>query len=139
MDAYCGVGTISLLLADKVKKVEGVEIVESAINNAIENARINGIKNAIFICEDATKYILNNKDKFNVLFVDPPRKGLDDKFIESVLESNIKTIIYVSCNPKTLCENLYKLKANYNIQKITIVDMFPYTGHVESVVCLTRR
>ncbi|MDO5439899.1 MAG: 23S rRNA (uracil(1939)-C(5))-methyltransferase RlmD [Erysipelotrichaceae bacterium] len=138
LDLYSGIGTISLFLARKAKEVTGVEVVEPAVNNAIENAKMNNINNANFILGDARdpmdKYL---KDK-DVVIVDPPRKGLNESLINSIINSNINKVVYVSCNPATLARDLTLLKDTYNIGNITPVDMFPYTTHVESVVLLTR-
>lgn len=139
LDLYSGIGTISLFLARKAKEVTGVEVVEPAVNNAIENAKMNNINNANFILGDARdpmdKYL---KDK-DVVIVDPPRKGLNESLINSIINSNINKIVYVSCNPATLARDLTLLKDTYNMGNITLVDMFPYTTHVESVVLLTHK
>ena len=139
LDAYCGVGTISNMIARKVKKVEGVEIVEDAINNAIENSKLNNITNTTYYCEDATAYILNNKNYFDVIFVDPPRKGCSDEFLNALLESEAKKIIYISCNPETLVLNLQVLLEKYELKNSILVDMFPQTHHVETVVLLEKK
>ena len=138
LDLYSGIGTISLFLSKKVAKVTGLEIVKAAVENAKENAVMNNIENAEFVLEDAKnpldKY-LENKD---VVIVDPPRKGLNEQLIKSLIKANAKKIVYVSCNPATLARDLLLLKDTFNIGTITPVDMFPYTTHVESVVLLTR-
>ena len=138
LDLYSGIGTISLFLAKYTKEVTGVEVVKPAIENAIENAKINNIDNASFILGDAKdpmdKY-LENKD---IVVVDPPRKGLNETLINSLIKSNIKRIVYVSCNPATLARDLTLLKDTYSIGTITPVDMFPYTTHVECVVALEK-
>lgn len=140
LDAYCGIGTISLLLAKKCKKVIGVEINKSAIKDAIYNKKINNINNAYFIAEDATKFILNNDEKFDVVFVDPPRSGCDRRFLNAVCKLKPKTIIYISCNPYTLKNDLQFLCKNnkYKVKTIQPVDMFPYTEHIETIVKLQR-
>ena len=139
LDLYSGIGTISLFLANKCKEVTGVEVIEPAVNNAIENAKLNNITNASFILDDARnpldKYI---KDK-DVVIVDPPRKGLNNTLINSIIESKIERIVYVSCNPATLARDLTLLKDTYNIGTITPVDMFPSTTHVECVVGMQRK
>lgn len=141
LDAYCGIGTISLALAKKCKKVVGVEINKNAVKDAIINKKINNINNAYFIAEDATKYMLNdNKEKFDVVFVDPPRSGCDNMFLRALLKINPKTIVYISCNPYTLKNDLgYLCKNNqYKVNNIQPIDMFPYTEHVECIVLLSK-
>lgn len=138
-DSYCGIGTISLIASKQVKKVVGVEIVKEAIIDAKKNAKLNQIENAEFICEDASeafKDLVNNKVKFSTVFVDPPRKGLDEKFIKTLLELKPEKVIYVSCEPDTLARDIALLSIDYEIKKIQPVDMFPMTFHVETVVLL---
>lgn len=137
LDAYCGIGTIGLIASKYVDKVYGVEIVKEAIIDAKENAKINNIKNVFFECKGASEYTLSNK--FDVIFVDPPRKGLDEAFIEALLASSPKKIVYISCNVSTLARDLVILKDKYNVDKIEFVDMFPRTYHVETVVNLILR
>ena len=141
-DAYCGIGTISLIAAKKAKSVIGVEIVKEAIKDANKNAKINNITNAKFICEDAGKALerLASEDiHFDTVFVDPPRKGVDDKFINSLLKVSPKKIVYVSCEPETLARDAKILSEKYDIKVIQPVDMFPMTFHVETVVLLSRK
>ena len=136
LDLYCGTGTIGIFLSKKVKKVTGIEINLSAINNAVENAKINNINNIEFICKDSSKAVLELKEQFDKIIVDPPRAGLDSNTIKFLKESKAKKIVYVSCDPVTLARDLNLLKENYNIKEITLVDMFPYTHHVETVSLL---
>lgn len=138
-DAYCGIGTISLCASKYVSKVVGAEIVKEAIIDAKKNAKLNNITNAEFICGDAgdiLETLVSNGEKFSTVFVDPPRKGLDEKFINKLLELSPKKIVYVSCDPETLARDVKILEAKYNIKNIQPVDMFPMTFHVESVVSL---
>ena len=139
LDLYSGIGTISLFLAKHCKEVTGVEVVKSAVDNAIENAKLNSIGNANFILDDARnpldKYL---KDK-DVVIVDPPRKGLNEKLIYSLKESKISRIVYVSCNPATLARDLDLLSVAYDVGKINPVDMFPWTVHVECVTGIQRK
>ena len=139
-DLYCGIGTIGLFVADKAKNVFGVEIVSQAIENAKENAKLNGITNAEFICGSAEEVIpAKYKDgkTADVVFVDPPRKGCDVQLLETLKEMKAKKIVYVSCNPATLARDLKYLAENgYEIKKVQPVDMFPMTAHVENVVLL---
>jgi 23S rRNA (uracil1939-C5)-methyltransferase len=141
IDAYCGIGTIGLYLAPKAFKVFGIELVKSAIQDARKNAGRNANKNAFFEVGDAEEVILKwKKFKFDVLIVDPPRKGCDKRFLDAVLEMKIPKIVYVSCDPATLIRDIQILNAGgYDIKEITPVDMFPQTIHVESVVLLTLK
>ncbi len=134
LDAYCGIGTIGLIASSKVKEVQGVEIVKEAIEDAKINAKLNNFANTHFVCADAADYVFNNK--FDCVFVDPPRKGLDERFLKSLLKSSPKKIVYVSCDPDTLARDLSYLKEKYNIEHIECVDMFPHTSHVETIVGL---
>lgn len=141
-DAYCGIGTISLIASKQVKKVIGVEIVKEAIIDAKKNAKLNNIDNAEFICGDASdvfKDLVNNNVKFSTVFVDPPRKGLDEKFINTLLELAPEKVVYVSCEPETLARDIALLSAKYEITKVQPVDMFPMTFHVEAVVELSLK
>ncbi len=138
-DAYCGIGTISLCASKHVKKVVGVEIVKDAIVDANKNAKLNNILNAEFMCGDAgieLEKMVQNGVKFSTVFVDPPRKGLDDKFIAKLIELKPQKIVYVSCDPETLARDVKVLSEKYEILKVQPVDMFPMTFHVESVVKL---
>ena len=139
LDLYCGIGTISLYLARYAKHVTGVEIVEPAIINAKDNAKMNNLNNTDFILADASKnmdqYI---KDK-DIVVVDPPRKGISNELINSLVSNGIKKIVYVSCNPATLARDLGLLSEHYNVKQIQPVDMFPWTTHVECVVGMQRK
>ncbi len=134
-DLYCGIGTIGIFASEKVKKVYGIEIVEEAIKNAKENAELNKIENIEFIAGDVEEAFENLIKKENlapdIIFVDPPRKGLDETTIKNIQKITPKKLIYISCNPSTLIRDLKKLEKSYQIQKITPVDMFPFTSHVE--------
>ena len=134
LDAYCGIGTIGLIASKYVKNVLGVEIVKEAIEDAIQNAKLNNIKNAIFIVSDAKDVML--KKAYDCVFVDPPRKGLDPKFLKGIMNSHPKKIVYISCDVGTLARDLFILKKNYNIESIDFIDMFPRTFHVETVAYL---
>lgn len=142
-DAYCGIGTISLFLSKKAKKVYGVEIVPQAIDNAKENARLNNIKNAEFIVGESEKVIPDMYKKgieADVIVVDPPRKGCDEKLLEVIAQMGPERVVYVSCNPATLARDLkYLSERGYRVKEIQPVDMFPQTTHVETVVCLSRK
>lgn len=135
LDLYCGIGTIGIFTSKLVKKVIGVEIVEQAIDNAKKNANINKIGNMEFLCGDVENVLekLVNVDKIKptVIFVDPPRKGLDTKTIENIMKVKSSKVVYISCNPATLMRDLSELEGSYNIEIIQPVDMFPFTSHVE--------
>lgn len=142
LDLYCGVGTISLFLAEKAKKVTGIEIVPEAIADAKRNASLNKIENAEFICSDAASYAKEMVEKGtrpDVIVVDPPRKGCDEVTLQAMIKMNPGRIVYVSCDPATLARDLKGLCENgYEVKEIQPVDMFPQTHHVESVVRLSR-
>ncbi|HRS22081.1 MAG TPA: 23S rRNA (uracil(1939)-C(5))-methyltransferase RlmD [Clostridia bacterium] len=141
-DAYCGIGTISLFLSRKAKKVYGIEIVPQAINNAKENARLNGVKNVEFLVGESEIVIpeLYRKGiKADVIVVDPPRKGCDEKLLEVITEMSPEKVVYVSCNPATLARDLkYLSERGYEVREVQPVDMFPQTSHVECVVLITK-
>ncbi|MGE5630478.1 MAG: 23S rRNA (uracil(1939)-C(5))-methyltransferase RlmD [Caulobacteraceae bacterium] len=141
-DAYCGIGTISLFLSKKARKVYGVEIVSQAIDNAKENARLNGIRNASFIVGESETIIPEMYDrgiKADVIVVDPPRKGCDEKLLEVIAQMSPERVVYVSCNPATLARDLkYLSERGYRVKEIQPVDMFPQTSHVESIVLMTN-
>ena len=133
-DLYCGIGTIGIFASKNVKKVYGIEIVKEAIEDAKENAKINNINNIEFIegdVEVAFDKLLKDNIKPNVIFVDPPRKGLDNQTIKNLCNLKLEKLIYVSCNPATLMRDLQKLEDVYDIKSITPVDNFCYTSHVE--------
>jgi len=139
-DLYCGIGTISLFAAKYAKKVYGIEIVEQAIKDAKENAKMNNIENTEFIAGDTevllTDLIENKKIIPDVVIVDPPRRGLDNTTINNILKIQPKRVAYVSCNPATLVRDLSLLEGKYDIKMIQPVDMFPFTSHVECVSVL---
>lgn len=142
LDAYCGVGAIGLYLAKNSKFVTGIEDNKQAVIAAEDNANINKINNVKFYQGDSANLIPNmikNGKKFDVIVVDPPRTGLANNLIDSLLESNVKRIIYVSCNPATLAKDINKLSVKYNITQINPMDFFPYTAHCESVSVLTLK
>ena len=139
LDLYCGTGTIGIYLAKNARKVYGIEINEDAINDANYNKKVNNIKNIEFYSLNANQFLEKINDKIDVLIVDPPRGGLDKKTINSVLKLNPKRIVYVSCDVATLARDLNILKENYDILKVTPVDMFPNTYHCESITVLERR
>lgn len=141
-DAYCGIGTISLFLSKKAKMVYGVEIVPQAIENAKENARLNGIKNVEFIVGESEAVIpemYKKGIKADVIVVDPPRKGCDERLLEVIAEMGPERVVYVSCNPATLARDLkYLSERGYQVKEVQPVDMFPQTVHTEVVALLQR-
>lgn len=137
IDLYCGVGSISLYIAKYVKSVLGIEIIPEAIEDAWENAKINGIDNVKFLCGDVSKLIDDNIEG-DILIVDPPRVGLDKHTIDVINEKKIKKLIYVSCDSMTLVRDI-KLFDNYELMDISVIDMFPQTHHVESIVLLSLK
>lgn len=139
LDLYCGTGTISNLVAKHVNKVVGIELIEDAVKDAINNSLINDISNTKFICGDAAIKINSIKEDIDVMFVDPPRSGIDKKAIEEMVNLLPKKIIYISCNPVTLARDINILSTLYNVEKVLPFDMFPNTSHVECVCVMKLR
>ena len=142
-DLYCGIGTIGIFASKYVKKVYGIEIVNQAIQDAKENARLNNINNIDFICGDVEKVfedVMKDKSEYpDVVFVDPPRRGLDKNTIENILAVKPKKVVYISCNPASLVRDLHFMEEEYDIKTIQPVDMFPFTSHVECCSILKLR
>ena len=149
LDLFCGAGSIGLSMADSVNELIGIEIVDSAVECAKENARGAGIENAHFFTGDAaeTEHLLLNAEKElgrkispDIIVLDPPRAGCDEKLIRFVSTLDARRIVYISCNPKTLARDVVLFREfGYDTDKVYPFDLFPMTGHVESVVCLTRK
>lgn len=142
LELYSGVGSIGIYLADKVKKIYGVEIVKEAVDMAKINCEINEITNAEYLVGDAaekTKELLNRGGNIDVVVVDPPRKGLDNNAINILKEIGPKKIGYISCNVATLARDIKELEDMYNVIKINFVDMFPGTSHLETVAILEKK
>lgn len=141
-DIYCGIGTISLFLAQKAKKVYGIEIVEDAIKDAKRNAKINNMDNVEFYvgkAEEVVPKMYKEGKRANVVVVDPPRKGCDEKVLDTIVSMEPDRVVYVSCNPSTLARDLAYLKERgYKCHEIQPVDMFPHSVHVENVAWLSR-
>ena len=142
-DLYCGIGTISLFLAQRAKKVYGVEIVPQAIEDAKENALLNHIDNAEFYvgkAEEVLPKLYESEGIYaDVIVVDPPRKGCDEKCLETIVKMQPKGVVYVSCDSATLSRDLrYLCDRGYEVQRVRACDMFPMTGHVETIVALHR-
>lgn len=138
-DLYCGTGTIGQIVAPRAKKVIGVELIEEAVKAANENAKLNGLNNCEFIAGDVAKVIKDVKQKPDIIILDPPRPGVHPLALEYVVKFEPKEIIYVSCNPKTLVDDLkYLIDNGYKLEKVKGMDMFPHTPHVETVVKLSK-
>ena len=138
-DLYCGTGTIGQIAAHNAKKVIGLELIEEAVEAAKENAKLNGLDNCEFIAGDVAETIKQVKVKPDIIILDPPRSGVSPKALDYVIKFNAKEIIYVSCNPKTMVDNLETLlAAGYKVEKSKVKDMFPNTPHAETVVRLTK-
>lgn len=142
-DLYCGIGTISLFLAQKAKQVYGVEIVPQAIDDARGNAEINGMENVEFFVGKAEEVLPEQYEKnqvyADVIVVDPPRKGCDEKCLETIVRMGPKKVVYVSCDSATLARDVkYLGEKGYEVKRVRCVDMFPQSGHVETVVLLSK-
>ena len=142
-DAYCGIGTISLFLAQKAKKVYGVEVIPEAIEDAKRNAKLNGIDNTEFYAgkaEDIIPRLYEEGIIAETIVVDPPRKGCDEKLLQTLKQMAPSRIVYVSCDPATLARDLAYLtqKAGYEVKEVQPVDMFPHSTHIETVDQLSR-
>mgnify|MGYP000362356694 CR=1 FL=1 len=138
-DLYCGTGTISQIVSKKARKVYGIELVEEAIETARENAKLNGIINVHFIAGDVGKKLKEIEEKPDLIIVDPPRAGISEKALQQIVNYGVSEIVYVSCNPKTLVENLKSMEqAGYRVKRMQLMDMFPHTVHVETVVLMSK-
>lgn len=142
-DLFCGIGTISLLAAKRARKVLGIEYVPEAVQNAQDNARLNGITNAQFLAGDAAQVIgegIRTAGRPDIVILDPPRKGCDQALIDAITAATPKRVVYVSCDPATLARDAALLCAGgYGVQAVQAVDMFLHTTHVECVVILQRK
>ena len=142
-DLYCGIGTIGIFASKNVKNLYGIETIPEAIEDAWQNAKENNLENAEFFVGDVEKtlpeFISERKINPDVVFVDPPRKGCDKTALDTLLQIEPKRIVYVSCNPATLARDLKILEEKYNIEKLSICDMFPFTHHVESIASLVLK
>ena len=138
VDLYCGTGTIGIYLSKYFNSIIGIELNKQAVEDAKENAKINDVNNIEFYAGDVGK-IINDQIKANVIVVDPPRSGLDKRTKDILLKIKANKIVYVSCNPLTLARDIKELESGYDLGDITLVDMFPNTHHVESVILLQRK
>ena len=143
IDAYCGIGTIGIIASDKVKMVYGVEVVPEAIENAKQNMKLNKVKNAVYVCNKAEDQIvewMNSSVPATIIVVDPPRKGCDEKLLETIVKMSIPRVLYISCNPATLARDLkYLVEHSYVVKNVQPVDMFPQSSHVETIVYLEKK
>lgn len=138
-DLYCGTGTITQLMASRARHVTGIEIVQDSVDSALANTEINGIENCDFICGDVLKVIGQVEEKPDMIVVDPPRAGMHDKVVDILSGYGIPQLMYISCNPKTMCINLQRFKSNgYEPVFIKSYDNFPGTKHVECVVLMSK-
>ena len=142
-DIYCGIGTISLFLAQKAKKVYGIEIVEEAIKDAKRNAEINKLDNVEFYvgkAEEVVPKMYKQGKRANVVVVDPPRKGCDEKVLDTIISMQPDRVVYVSCNPSTLARDLnYLDERGYKCLEVQPVDMFPHSVHIENVALIVKK
>ena len=138
-DLYSGTGTIAQLLAPVAKKVTGVEIVEEAVEAAKINAALNGLSNCEFITGDVLKIMDSLEDKPDIIVLDPPREGIHPRALDKIIDFGVDRIVYISCKPTSLARDLEVLQAKgYQVEKVCAVDMFPETGHVETVCLMSR-
>lgn len=142
IDAYCGIGTIGLIASSHVKKVLGVELNRDAVKDAVINAKRNNVKNIYFYNKDAGDFmneLAADKKQVDVVFLDPPRSGSTEQFLDAMVSMGPKKVVYISCNPETLERDInYLVKRGYRAKRAIPVDMFPMTSHVECVVKLCR-
>ena len=139
-DLYSGTGTIAQILAPVAKKVVGVEIVKEAVDAAVENARLNGLTNCEFIADDVLKALDNIEDTPDLIMLDPPRDGINPKALSKIIDYGVDNIVYISCKPTSLARDLQMLQERgYRVKKACLIDLFPSTYHVESVVLLSQQ
>lgn len=142
LDAYCGIGTIGMVASKIAGEVTGVELNKSAVEDAVINRKINNRKNIRFICADATRYIKDaalKGEKYEVVFLDPPRSGTTDSFIKAVATLKAERVVYISCEPETLARDLKIFsKSGYKVKTAVPVDMFPWTDSTEAIALLVR-
>ena len=138
-DLYCGTGTIGQIVAANAKKVLGIELIEEAVAAANENAKINGLDNCEFIAGDIAKVIKDVSYKPDIIILDPPRAGVHPVALDYVIKFDAPHIVYVSCNPKSLVVDLKEMMDNgYKVQKVVLMDMFPHTPHIETIVDIVK-
>ena len=142
LDTYCGIGTIGLIAAGKARNVIGVELNGDAVKDAVANARRNKIKNVDFYQMDAGEFMVQmaeQGERVDTVFMDPPRTGSDEVFLDALVKLAPDKVVYISCSPETLARDLeYMTKRGYRAVRGICVDMFPFCGHVETICCLSR-
>ena len=141
-DAYSGIGTIGLIASKHCKEVLSVELVKEAVMDGIKNAKRNGIENFQMYCDDASSFMVNmakQNEKVDVLFMDPPRKGSDERFLDALLKLKPARVVYVSCDPSTLARDVAYISKSYKVMDVQPFDMFPMTTHVETVASLVLK
>lgn len=139
LDAYCGIGTIGMVMAPLCKEVIGVELNADAVKDAIRNAKFNKVENIRFYRDDASDFIGDYEDKLDVVIMDPPRSGSDERFLSTLVKKGIKKIVYVSCNPESLARDIqYLREQGYKNSAFYPIDNFPFTDHIETVVLMSR-
>ena len=139
IDLYCGAGSISIFIAKMAREVVGLEIAESAVEDAVRNCQRNGIQNCRFVGGDIRYTLPQVGVRPDVMIIDPPRAGMHKDVVKEVLALAPQRIVYVSCNPATMARDIALLKETYQVVEVQPVDMFPHTFHIESVARLTRR
>lgn len=143
IDAYCGIGTIGMVASKSAKEVIGVELNKDAVKDAINNAKVNAVKNIRFVCDDAGKFMVKlaqNGEKADVVMMDPPRSGSTKEFLNSLAELLPDKVVYISCNPETLARDVeYLTKKGYEVNSVWPVDMFPFVNHVECICMLSLK
>lgn len=142
VDAYCGIGTIGLIASKRIGKLIGVELNRRAIKDAVTNMKLNKVNNAVFVSDDAGHFmnrLAKDKAHIDTVIMDPPRSGADDKFLNSLIRLKPSKILYISCGPESLRNNLkYLTNKGYKIDSIQPVDMFPFTDHIETIVSMSK-
>lgn len=142
-DLYTGTGTIANFIASKAKKVIGIEYIESAVHDAIDNSDLNGINNCQFFSGDIAEVLNSNFVKTHghpdVVITDPPRAGMHKKVVDQLVQILPDRIVYISCNPPTQARDVELLSDHYNVAKIQAIDMFPHTHHVENIMLMVRK
>ncbi len=142
-DLYCGTGSIGIFVSKLAKKIVGVDVVQEAIDDANENAKLNGLQNAAFFTGDVidicNNFFFEDHGKPDVIITDPPRAGMHEKLVKKLLDIAAPLIVYVSCNPATQARDIALLNEKYGVEKIQPVDMFPHTLHIENIVQLKLR
>ena len=137
-DLYCGTGTIGQIVAPKAKKVIGIEIIEDAVKAARENAKLNKLDNCTFIAGDVKEEVKKLSEKPDIIIIDPPRAGINPKALKDIISFNSKKIVYVSCNPRSLVNDLVEFQnSGYKVEMVKCMDMFAHTWHVESIILMT--